>query len=108
MSVDPLCTDDDILKYIVQSVGIQCLPIHGRDASLASLEILVIYYLFNVEQQFYRFTLMKLYHRFISPIIRYIHVSGDVIDEGLNIITKMIVSLFFFTFFYPEKIIRAW
>ena len=24
VSVDPLCTDDDMLKYIVQSVGIQC------------------------------------------------------------------------------------
>ena len=24
VSVDPLCNDDDMLKYIVQSVGIQC------------------------------------------------------------------------------------
>ena len=30
MSVDPLCTDDDMLKDIVQSVGIQCdqVPAH--------------------------------------------------------------------------------
>ena len=36
VSVDLLCTDDDMLKYIVQSVGIQCDQVvaHTRPVNL--------------------------------------------------------------------------
>ena len=43
VSVDPLCTDDDMLKYIVQSVGVQCDQVLAHICHLENVHWLIVH-----------------------------------------------------------------